>query len=408
MKKSLFFAAAVAMFFSCSQDDNVSPTIMQEASEFVPIQLSVSSAVQQTRAIGSGAVGDVDATKNMWKGQQVNVFMFKKGTLELAKFNADDTNAIFEDMTFIANDPRATNEGSNAVVAQTIDNSIKYYPTQGNYDFWGYRLDGARTSEPALNGAGDEYVANFKIDGSQDVMVAKAVPTPADMEILTGLGDTEATRAYSAYAARHDVQPVLDFKHLLTRLKFFAIAGEQSATDAANGIKIDSIKVLSKTTGKLIVAYTGAARDQLSFDDGQELDSLSLMERASADVSAPLQKLTEGQQPTWNTGTDKSDTLQLGESIIVSPETQYKAKVFLHQEKSISSDPTVPKKHITYGYDLDLVTPAGTPFKAGYSYNVYLTLWGLQEISTSMSLQPWAEEDGNSNIDIRPEDLVTD
>lgn len=400
MKKTLFFAlAAVGMLSSCSQDDNVSPAI-QEASNLVPIQLSLGTAQMQTRATGSGAVGDVDASKNMWKGQKVNVFMFKKATLELAKFEGEE---IFNNKIFQVTDERASlGEGeSNAVVAKTVDNSISYYPTQGSYDFWGYRLDGAETATPVNDGT--TCKVDFTIDGSQDVMIAKAVPTAAQQAADAAACD----RAYSAFAARHNIQPVLDFKHLLTRLKFFALAGNEDATLTDGGIKIDSVKVVSKTTGKLIVAYSGeeiADANRIEFDAAT--DSLALMERAGADVSAPLQKLTASQQPIWNTTTNKSDTLQLGESIIVSPENEYQAKIYLHQEKSVSTDPSVAKKNIIYGYDLTLKTPSNVPFKPGYSYNVYLTLWGLQEISVSMTLQPWQEDGNDATISIQPEDLV--
>ena len=335
MKKYFFCALAVAgLLSSCSSDDSVSDAPgIQTSDELVPIHIGVSSAPisAATRAVGTGTVGDIATGSNVWANQKINVYMLNKGTTDMALFDGID---IFNNATFIAPASVEATSADNMVEALTEDQSIKYYPPQGYYDFWGYRLDGAETADPVIS---DTQIAiPFVIDGSQDVMVAKAVPTAADSALLRldGNGNpvdaataaVNVQRVFSAFAARRGVQPTLDFKHMLTRLKFFVSAGDALTCDAERGIFVDSIKVMSKSTGNLIAAYTGDELiDQVVFDDAADLDSLTLRQRIGnvndANLDQPLETLTPI-QPVWNATENKTDTVRVGESLIVAPADQ--------------------------------------------------------------------------------------
>ena len=281
MKKYFIFAAiaAAGLLTSCSSSDDAisenpnSP--IENQGDRTPIKVDVGApAANLTR--GTGTVGSVagSADPNAWHGQIINVFMFDQGTLNLAL--EDPTRA---DSYLYNNAPMYTPGTDKNLVtgmqspvasgeAMITDGTINYYPINGNFDFFGYHADDAATG-PVVSDAvaytadaaadyntahgyqqGDagyvttadinpasatQWTIPFEIDGSQDLMSTKAALTEAQAAAMTG---TRATDYYSAYSARKSptaVQPVLTFKHLLSRLSFVAVAGNDKAAGCEVG-----------------------------------------------------------------------------------------------------------------------------------------------------------------------------
>lgn len=226
MKKMFFFAlAAAGMLTACSNEDTLGGNGEQNVSE-QQIRLGVASAKVQTR--GTGTVGGMTDTENVWAGQTLWVYMLQKGSMDLAYYKspAVGTTAAAETEVFNNKEFKAPNAADNTKsgLATTADGTIAYYPVSDNYDFWGYRVDdaavGGTPTVKTVNDAGDEVAADLatkrvvdiKIDGSQDIMAGKAVPSADE---ITDLGNY-ANNFYSAYAARKGVQPNITFNHLLT------------------------------------------------------------------------------------------------------------------------------------------------------------------------------------------------
>lgn len=392
MKKSFLFAVAFAgMLCSCSQDESISQV---ENSDLVPIKIGMSNP-SATR--GTGTVGGLDDATNIWNGQKFNLYMLKKGTTTVAPFTQDGTDYIYNNTEFTA--PTDVSSG----LAQYIDKDGKthyaYYPTQGNYDFWAYRLDGAAKAEPTITDA--EISVDFELDGSQDVMVAKAVPTEDDILKMQSQG-ADVERVYSAYSARKGVQPNIVFKHLLSRFTFSVTAGSKETTDPTTGVYVEEILVKSKNTGKLIVAYTGTVENQIQFND--EVATLSLKERTGK-TNEELTTLTP-QQPKWNESEDKAEVLTLGEAMLLAPSDSYDLEIKLRQDVvEVEGEPAVQKR---YSYT-DTINPdkgsgeiaTDKTFMAGKSYNVNINIWGLSKIEITTVLTPWV--DGGS-VNLTPED----
>lgn len=338
MNKKFYFALALTagLFASCSSDEvALAPQANLDDSQKAPIELKLGSLGNVTR--GTGTVGSLaGAGDNVWAGQKFNVYMFDKGTLTLAQDELG--NAIYDNQEFASPNVLAgvSADASAKVIAAAgtdIDgtNTVQdpnpdgltltevngYFPQGGNFDFWAYRLDGAQGANvPALNGAGDAMTVNFTIDGSQDIMVAKAAPTTAEeatkqaadashAEPYYHLGATAAddvleSQVYSAYAARRGMQPHLNFQHLLTRLAFTVKSTQglsQEYTNPANdgtkvgnntsAVRVKEIKVNAIADGELVVAYTGAApANIITFDATAAPVDLVLKQRAR-EVSAP-------------------------------------------------------------------------------------------------------------------------
>ena len=288
MKKSLMFVAVAAagMLASCSSDSLTAgsdPTIESGQKDLVPIEISVATPVARATTRGTGTVGAVvngdgdavnndgttaGAPQNIWAGQKVNVYMFDKRTLDPAQFNGADifNNAVMDT-------PPAT-ETTNSGYAHYVDPAVpasgrylvKYYPLTGTYDFWGYRIDDAgTTAAPAV--ADNKLSVGITVNGTQDVLGAKTTDPDLSATTLT------ATDLYSAKAARQNIQPVLEFNHLMSRLTFEAYPGNDNAkTVYVTGIKVRALDaydpvnpaatVYQTPTGTLDIAGTDPAFEQ--------------------------------------------------------------------------------------------------------------------------------------------------
>lgn len=406
MRKSFLYAlAAVALLSSCSQDDSAPAG---DKGDKMEIKIGVTQENEiETR--GTGTVGSTDDALNNWDGQEVYVCMFEKGTLKYAKEDVTN-NVLFDHKTALV-----TPTGANSGTALRTDKAVKYYPTQKEFDFWGFHLDDAYDgSDPTTvdNGDGTEsLVVDFAIDGTQDIMAAKAVPNVDEVNTYLAGDDS---RVFSAFAARKGLasgnpgtlQPTLKFRHLLTRLSFEVKGGEAAVCEGGTKeIFVDTIKVKSLTTGDFVMAYTGAERSQISFDAGSE-QFLTLKQRPSASQNEDLIDLvpvTPGVD-----GSGEPAFTSVGEALLVAPadENGYEISVILRQNVEVDTDGN--KEDKTYEYKAyitnkknDKPENQNKPFEAGKSYNVKITIWGLSEITITTALEKW--EDGG-NIDLPIED----
>lgn len=393
--KKLFLMGAVAslgLLASCSSDDDLSTGGKNDLQQ-IKIGMGVQTTVGATR--GTGSVGSVGEANNKWAGQAINIYMFNKGTLDLAKW--DDGIAIYDDAAFYA--PTAASTG----LATAADHSVKYYPTQSSFDFWGYRLDDAIKGKPAVSEDSTKQEVGFELNGSQDIMVGKATPTEDD---LTKCPDS--AKIYSAYAARRDVQPDIVFKHLLSRLVFSVTGGNKDACNDTYGVKVTGITVKSKYTGKLIVAYTPDAKVTNELVPTDDVKDLELMQRDDAD-SQGNNKLIPlvAQGPKWDDAEDKAIKTNIGEAILAVPADQYELTIKLQQYVKTQEayndgeDHTAEYETRTFSYNDVIKLADDKVFEAGYSYNVNITVYGLSEIKINTTLTPWVD---GGNIDMNPED----
>lgn len=414
MKKMFFFAlAAAGMLTACSNEDTLGGNGEQNVSE-QQIRLGVASSKVQTR--GTGTVGGMTDAENVWAGQTLWVYMLQKGSMDLAYYKAPAVGGVatpdvevFNNKKFTAPDAA---DNTKSGLATTADGTIAYYPVSGNYDFWGYRVDDAAGATPVVKTVDDtgaaveanvatKRVVDITIDGSQDIMAGKAVPSTDE---VTKLGNY-ADNFYSAYAARKGVQPNITFNHLLTRFTFEVRAGSKATAGLPAGGNTDAVKVTgvsvdSKTTGTLTVAYTGATKEAaelLTFTG--DASALTLMQRDEtvADNNAALIDL-KPVTLTWPATGEATvgDAIKVGEALLVAPgETEYPLTINLSQdvlEKVGEVKVTKPlEQKATIKMD-------GTKtFEPGKSYKVTITVYGLEGIEVTATLVPWA--DGGS-IDI--------
>ena len=286
MKKYFIFAAVAAagLLTSCSSSDDVAANEGQlpqyAEGEQVPIILGATARADVDVTKGTGTVGDLAANteSNVWGGQHVWVYMMEKGSITPAKEKDSDPTGIYENTEMRTPNPSVDITGAARELVAVDNNGMyqqyRYYPMTGNYDFWAYHIDDAGTDngKPAPVVGTNDVTVPFQIDGTQDLMVAHAWPTPAE---ASALGHNDF---YSAKAARANLQPNLTFQHLLTRLQFVVKGGNQKTcgwVDTNNdgdldavptagyytGIFVKSIEVISRNTGEIVAAYTRTDKD---------------------------------------------------------------------------------------------------------------------------------------------------
>lgn len=493
MKKSFIFAtmAAAVLFAGCSSSDDLASNPGGEQgvdanTDLVAIEIGVGSPSAAMRGTGTvGGVTDYDTnpaspavvSPTYWAGQKINVYMLNKGTMEIAKFvkandpeNPEDiyNNAVLTTPSYTGDDPSA--DGTATGIAKYIDEAagtyqglpfIKYYPSTGQFDFWGYRIDDAVKEADPVVGANDIKVT-FTVDGTQDVLAAQTIETFADLSAarkaaIEGADDaakqatfdatTTAGTRYSASAARKGIQPELLFKHMMTRLTFQVKAGTPSiayddATSTASpnpvyvtGISVRPVKTVGatiaeneyvSTKGTLTIAWKPgseptAENPQMAWGDAEDGETALVLKKRpnAADSGEKIEnsKLVDIVDPNntdyttngavglrYNSTTTEYEKTPIGESIIAPDAQAYEVTINLAQKlpqhdttgSGLSQDDIdADMTEMAYNTVKVVVRPSATEehpaFLPGYSYNLLCTVYGLERIEITATLEPWKQ-----------------
>jgi len=308
--------------------------------------------------------------------------------------------------------------------------------------------DATLATEAGSESAAKCMAAAFTIDGTHDLMVAKATTgngstgaaitgetfTAAQIGAVEAKTTDEGKRpavynaSYSAKAARGGLQPELEFNHLLTRLTFKAQPGDEHA----DGVTITGIRVHSKVTGKMIVAYkydqlTGeptriiwdtpksAADPTQDAADYTDYPIVTLQERVSANRT--MQALTPVTLD-WIDATEvaahsahaaevsatspQAYVSSVGEALIVAPQNEYYIEIDYvinainarnwfkdygnndFHEGDLNGTPVLIP---TAPFKTTITKDGG--FLAKNSYEVNITLYGPEEIKITTTLKAW-------------------
>lgn len=472
MKKQFFYAAmALAMLSSCSKDND--PAVVpnpdnNNANPAIELGINAPSVSVNTRA--SGTVGGMTDETNLWEGQTLHVVAYDKGTTTKttnSESTTDPKEYIFNNLTFKAPtqtwNPDAAEgsklEGGKSIYILKDASTIQavYYNPTGNMDFYGYHIDdltGATLDDAT------KTVSGITITGAEDLLGAKTKEVNAanypsvNTDDIAAFNAPDPERGFSAWAARRGIQPILEFKHLLTRLTFTVTAAKADAAkyywDAtANGgtgewtenkskeaeagnqsstaVEVTSITIKDVKTGMQIVLdgteagktypYAVATADAIAPEAG-----LSLQERNAA--TGTIQALTA----TAPVAFDASDTdhsasfpeadgipaystkTPVGESLMI-PEgaTELQLEIKL-QQKVIDTESYPNKDNPTYKTKTGLVkytlpytavqngVAEQTAFTAGYSYNVNIKVFSFERIDITAELAKWVSG-GDFDID---------
>lgn len=130
------------------------------------------------------------------------------------------------------------------------------------YDFFAYYTDGAEVK--AVSRGEDIVTVSFTIDGTQDIMLAKAALTKKQSGNLNA-ADKEAATAYSFshFCAFRNIYPAFTFAHCLAKLDFEIVT--------QNGVEVENVSVLSPRNARLTVAAKDESMLGISFTDSKSI-----------------------------------------------------------------------------------------------------------------------------------------
>ena len=282
------------------------------------------------------------------------------------------------------------------------DGLTRYYPMGGwyKYNFYAYypKVDNAR-----IERANGQLNATMDIDGTTDIIWGRTRPNAVE----------QAQNAYSASYFRNDDNadtiPILRMKHVLTRFRFKAYAGEPFPTGEnveSQGIKIVDIKVHNVPQ-----SVTLAVARQNEATHGWDTDASTDTEGTLSQMSSTMQELhlkEEGVTQTpyggyltnpyallnshkttplyINTSNTAEDTV--GDGIMLPAGNMSYALTVTMIDKTYDTEGTLFKNEEPF----TLVIPEGG-YLPGRSYWIELTINPRKEITARATLIPWQEAD---------------
>lgn len=407
MKKyALFAAAALVALAACSKNEvkPQTPETPVDDDSPVAVQFGVASPVS---SVVTKSYGPLDE----WNEQE---------SLYIYSFAREAGDIDYSTATPFINNVAATAPATGATALSVTNPAYPgepfYYADNDIYDFYGYYVDNAWASGTSIEDynkvdgpvtpiATDPtriYVP-FVIDGTQDLMIAKADPQ-TDLKNAkdepgynTDLDDPNTVNyVYSAYTARRGVQPTLTFEHQLARFNFKIC----SKSESADKLKVTGIKVKSKFRGELTVVANS--------DDSRGITAIS-----DATIDFELKQITDGQMtaltpvPVDNYDGTPTDPQDVGNGIMVIPgEASYDLVIELaYDEAEYSPDqvPTTPINPIESTIDASTISgreEATETFLKGEQYTITVYIIGPQEVEISAELDDWTD---GGNVEIDPD-----
>lgn len=452
MKKQFFYAVmALAVMSSCSKDNDPGNGNPEENNDKAVIALGVDVPTATVSTRGTGSVGDVAGDQNTWNSQKLYIYMVDRATGLEAEEGADGakTKILNNDvLQFRAPKADAQDKGSIRIYksyTEDTDNGViqyKYYPTNGQYTFYGYHIDDAENATPNIT-ATEKKVTGVTINGTQDLLAAKTIDMTAndaqtDGSFYKDIATTLTTEwselmnyQFGARTARKGIVPVLKFEHQLARLKFFVRAGSQSAAgyeyqggwterksndaaaktlgmqvtkitlkDMANVIDMDLTTPVSTRNG------AGAADFVVCSKDAANNNKLDPTKGLITPV-VPKYPYGDSNIPDASTDPDAKGT-QVGEPVMFFPNGDIELSIDLKQYVEDTQDETngntisykeVEKADNKLTIEEAKISADTKEFKPGASYNVYITIYGFEKIEVTAVLTAW-ENGGDIDADI--------
>lgn len=266
------------------------------------------------------------------------------------------------------------------------DNRTFFYNgTRDRYEFYGYYVADAAAVPEKLT----DYSLDVTIDGTQDILLAKAYP---EDDITGPTVNTDQVKGtddvYSAWSTRRGVVPKLVFNHALAQYTF------EVKNSGMQAVVLQSLEVTSKTNGVLSVI------DQtLTIKEGDTDTKLSLDSKTFVAGGAVLDPKGDGPEDDV-----KVDGVRLEKLQNAPVELDGEIMTFAGQDNNVVLK-LVQKgmkdgqyRQITMPISLDEVANHGPKTMPGYSYLVSIVIYSLEEIGMDITLIDW-KDGGTISLD---------
>lgn len=449
MRKQFFYAAlAIVMMSSCSKDNDPGATSNpnpDESSAKVALELGINVPNVSVSTRATGTVGGTTDETNLWNGQKLYIVAYDKGTTT-PTIDTETDAYIFDGLTFQAptqtwtpgaNGAPGSVDGGKKILILKNETTVQavYYNPTGNMDFYGYHIDDI--GEGNLDNA-TKTVTGITITGAEDLLGAKTkvvdatnYPTPVATEDITAFNAESPVRGFSAWAARRNIQPILDFKHLLTRFTFNVTAAKASAAEwywdgdsfeqnmsqetipSSTAVKVKRITAKDIKSGMQIVLDGTDDTKTYPYAESVAASATTDLSLKSRDADGVMQTL-EATAPTvydegeagknsWNNlDVEYSIKTPVGESLML-PAGGTSIQLVIELEQKVINTTELDGTPIDYKTKTGTVTTTLnyddvknsaqqglTAFTAGYSYNVSIKVYSFEAIDITAELTKWA------------------
>lgn len=377
MKKYFIFAAAAIVAASCAK----TPAPVQTPDNgFTAPSVEGKVAVQ----FGSNVIANVDTkapiTSTNFQGTKVRVYGAQRTSDGHIWQDVDENNKLF-----IENVEAEVETGGKLKLENTPGVPF-YYAGNNTYDFYGY-YDGTLSPVPVFNPETNSYNLDVTIDGTQDIILATAdttyaVTTSGQAAVAGQLGEDWIDRyAFSAYAARRKVHPILQFKHLLTQLNFKVSSGTETFDD--------NTKLY--VTGLTINQANSTAKFRVAGESDLGLSSMGTPATLAVkkDDNNPLNNANSVEVPN-----------SAGEAKVLGQMMLFPGESFEVTLKLAKKNPETPEatETVTRTITPSMISSGYTEFEAGKSYTFTFKVYGLEAVNITAELEDWHDA-GNYVID---------
>lgn len=418
MKKYFIFAAAAIVAVSCAKTP--APVQTPDGPEAPAVEGKV--AVQFGTNVVANVTTKTSGPISGWNEQDLYVLGF-------ARTSATEKNWA---EPFIKNvkatapedDPGATPvlSGAIKVLAKTSPEEPFYYSGTTTYDFYGYYVDDAYKvagTELAPNPVigTNNYSLPILINGGQDILLAQAdtvyalsMAKAANPYFDTQNPNFKSQYAFSAYAARRGVDPILQFEHQLTQLQFKVESGTNF--DSSPQIYVDSIAITGLNT-KADFCVASGDKAELGLSNFTSVKPLKDTLFVLSSIYLPLTHDTHVTVPSKDAPAE-----EVGTPIMLFPETSFNVELYLCQsgvtqavepiKKTISITDIANRPDINgnksgeSGYDSNNLQ---AEFTKGYSYTITFKVYGLESVDITAELAEW-KDGGSFSIDTDEEPKI--
>ena len=425
-----------------------------EASNKTPIQLYVNEP--SIFSVSTKGLGSIDNQDPNWQKKRQNmllhIFAFnnnggnmKENMSTAHNGDIDNLNCLVDNGVSSGDDyykgkPASLVDDEGLEFISDIDTKETehlYYSSkhqEQGYDFFAYHIDDFIPNSANTHRGEDVIYHDIEIDGSQDIMcgyapklslymVMYALGYASDKPVIGDAKQEQIAKdlynmmsdvqkndvnnmlnnGYSTYSAHRGVNPVINIKHQLARLRFEAYPGDNTAEN----ITIQKIEVVTKTKGRLTVAAHDMSKIGMTFDESQKEKSVFL--REASEDGKTMQELRQDYYKVKMTEEDKHKgnwsertRMPIGDCLLVKPEETIHLILHYDEIRKVEFENTDKSEYHTFK-DLTVeyhISPpdkaankdetSGTlKFKPGNSYNIKIAVYGLQPIKVMADMEAW-------------------
>lgn len=352
----------------------------------IPVWIKIGETTDITRSATKGN-GVVESAKDLT--EDFHIYAFNKDNTTSYRTTADEDalntllDGSIDDAGTLAGRAAEWDELYGRVVWK--DGKDVYWPMSSSrdyrYDFFAYYLDDMPLTAENYHRTDDEINIDIEIDGMQDIMSSKAVPS--DMKLDAMFPDEMDKAMYKHYycyshkSAMMNLQPEFVFEHHLSKIRFKVVPGVTEGK--VNKVTIHSVSVDSKYKGTFRVASRD--RQQGIRFDSQSVRTFDLM----TDETGPL--VVE----TLNSGSQTPAEQDVDGYLLLAPSSQgYWIHMDMSEVRNVGTPEEEELSRITYTtFIYRGLKESPDPFEPGDEYTVTLHVFGRADVRVNVEMKPW-------------------